>query len=183
MRGLQLARRMRSEARTQDLPIILMPVQGSEVELVTALDAGADDCLPKPFSLQELFARLHAVLQRKAPQALGLPVEVAGLRLDPTTRRVNHAGHDIRLGPTEFRLLHFLLTHPERVHSRTRMLSHVWGDHELISLRTVDVHIKRLRQCLMPAGCANLIETIRGSGYRLSALAATESQVAAEAPG
>jgi two-component system phosphate regulon response regulator PhoB len=182
-RGLQLARRMRSEARTQDLPIILMTVQGSEFAINAALDAGADDCLPKPFSLQELFARLHTVLQRKAPQSLGRPVEVAGLRLDPGTRRVSHAGHDIRLGPTEFRLLHFLLSHPERVHSRARMLSQVWGDHEMISERTVDVHIKRLRHCLLPAGCANLVETIRGAGYRLSALAATQQALATESLG
>ncbi|MEY4751523.1 MAG: phosphate regulon transcriptional regulator PhoB [Pseudomonadota bacterium] len=177
LRGLQLARRLRSEARTQHLSIILMPEQGCAVPLTTALDAGADDCLPKPFSLQELFARMQAVLQRKSPHSLGLPVEVAGLRLDPTTRRVSHAGHDIRLGPTEFRLLHFLLAHPERVHSRERVLSQVWGEHDDISLRTVDVHIKRLRQCLVPAGCAHLVETIRGSGYRLSALAVA-SQVA-----
>jgi two-component system phosphate regulon response regulator PhoB len=118
------------------------------------LDAGADDYLSKPFSPKELLARIRAVLRRKAPNTLDEAVEVAGLRLDPSTRRVTHradAAGELKLGPTEFRLLHFLMTHPERVHSRAQLLDRVWGDHVFIEERTVDVHIKRLREALAPA--------------------------------
>jgi two-component system phosphate regulon response regulator PhoB len=169
--ALDLARGLRTHPRTRDLPLLLMISGNDEALMSEALDAGADDVLPRPFALQELLARMRAVLLRKLPEAVDLPVEVAGLRLDPSTRRVSHAGHNIRLGPTEFRLLHYLLSHPERVHSRQLLLDRVWGDHVFIAERTVDVHIKRLRKCLVPAGCANLVETVRGAGYRLSAVA------------
>ncbi|MBK6854586.1 MAG: winged helix-turn-helix domain-containing protein [Burkholderiales bacterium] len=169
--GEQFTRALRSTAHTHDLPIVTMTARNNDIEMNTALDAGADDCLPKPFSVQELLARMRAVLLRKLPAALDLPVEVGGLKLDPSTRRVSHAGKDIRLGPTEFRLLHFLLSNPERVHSRTQLLDRVWGDKVFIAERTVDVHIKRLRKGLAPAQCAALVETVRGAGYRLSALA------------
>ena len=139
---------------------------------MAGLDAGADDYLTKPFSTQELLARIRAVLRRKAPEALDTPVEVGGLRLDPATRRVACDGPgSCRLGPTEFRLLHFLMTHPERVHSRAQLLDRVWGDHVFIEERTVDVHVKRLREALAPVGCARMIETVRGAGYRLTAQA------------
>ena len=133
------------------------------------LDAGADDYLGKPFSTHELMARIRALLRRRSPEALDDMVEVAGLRLDPATRRVTHEGREVKLGPTEFRLLHFLMTHPERVHSRAQLLDRVWGDHVFIEERTVDVHVKRLREALTPVQCASMIETSRGAGYRLTA--------------
>ncbi|MBL8303505.1 MAG: winged helix-turn-helix domain-containing protein, partial [Ideonella sp.] len=143
---------------------------------IAGLDAGADDYLTKPFSTNELLARIRAVLRRKAPEALDAAVEVGGLRLDPATRRVQRDGQEVRLGPTEFRLLHFLMTHPERVHSRGQLLDRVWGDHVFIEERTVDVHVKRLREALAPVACARLIETVRGAGYRLT----QQVQVAAD---
>jgi two-component system phosphate regulon response regulator PhoB len=165
--GLALARRWRSDARTKSLPVIMLTARGEETDKVAGLDAGADDYLTKPFSTQELMARIRAVLRRKAPESLEEPVEIAGLRVDPATRRVLFGEHEIRLGPTEFRLLHFLMTHPERVHSRKQLLDRVWGDHVFIEERTVDVHVKRLRDALTPAQCASMIETVRGVGYRL----------------
>jgi two-component system phosphate regulon response regulator PhoB len=116
----------------------------------------------------ELMARVRAVLRRKAPQALDAAVEVAGLRLDPATRRVNRGDLEVKIGPTEFKLLHFFMTHPERVHSRAQLLDRVWGDHVFIEERTVDVHVKRLREALTPVQRAMLIETVRGAGYRLT---------------
>jgi len=166
--GLALARRWRSDARTRDLPVIMLTARAGEVDKVSGLDAGADDYLTKPFSTNELMARIRAVLRRKAPEALDAAVEVAGLRLDPATRRVTREGKELKLGPTEFRLLHFLMTHPERVHSRAQLLDRVWGDHVFIEERTVDVHVKRLREALAPARCAQMIETARGAGYRLT---------------
>ena len=173
--GLQLARRWRTEARTRELPLIMLTARAEEADKITGLDAGADDYLTKPFSTQELLARIRAVLRRKAPEALDAAVEVAGLRLDPATRRVTRRVaidkgdelREVKVGPTEFRLLHFFMTHPERVHSRAQLLDRVWGDHVFIEERTVDVHVKRLREALAPAQCAALIETVRGAGYRL----------------
>jgi two-component system phosphate regulon response regulator PhoB len=170
--GLQLARRWRGEARTRELPIIILTARSEEADKVTGLDAGADDYLTKPFSTKELLARVRAVLRRKAPEALDSAVEVNGLRLDPATRRVTHrlgeGVRELKVGPTEFRLLHFFMTHPERVHSRAQLLDRVWGDHVFIEERTVDVHVKRLREALSPAHCQHLIETVRGAGYRLT---------------
>jgi two-component system phosphate regulon response regulator PhoB len=171
--GLALARRWRGDKRTRELPVIMLTARAEEADKVSGLDAGADDYLSKPFSPNELLARMRAVLRRKAPEALDAPVELGGLRLDPATRRVTRvaAGQgdvELKLGPTEFRLLHFFLTHPERVHSRAHLLDRVWGDHVFIEERTVDVHVKRLREALAPAGAAQLIETVRGAGYRLS---------------
>lgn len=166
--GVSLARRWRVDARTRDLPVIMLTARADEADKVAGLDAGADDYLTKPFSTQELLARIRAVLRRRAPESLDTAVEVSGLRLDPATRRVARAGVELRLGPTEFRLLHFLMTHPERVHTRAQLLDRVWGDHVFIEERTVDVHVKRLREALQPAGCAAMIETVRGAGYRLS---------------
>ena len=170
--GLQLARRWRADARTRELPIIMLTARADESDKIAGLDAGADDYLTKPFSTKELLARIRAVLRRKAPEALDTAVEVRGLRLDPATRRVSRnvegEAREIRLGPTEFRLLHFLMTHTERVHSRAQLLDRVWGDHVFIEERTVDVHVKRLREALSPVQCASLIETVRGAGYRLT---------------
>ena len=171
--GLQLARRWRGEQRTRDLPIIMLTARAAESDKIGGLDAGADDYLTKPFSTQELLARIRAVLRRRAPEALDSAVEVAGLQLDPAThrvsRRIGELQRDVKLGPTEFRLLHFFMTHPERVHSRAQLLDRVWGDHVFIEERTVDVHIKRLREALAPVECAALIDTVRGAGYRLTA--------------
>ena len=166
--GLALARRWRGEARTREIPIIMLTARADESDKISGLDAGADDYLTKPFSTNELMARIRAVLRRKAPEALDAAVEVGGLRLDPSTRRVNRGDTELKLGPTEFRLLHFLMTHPERVHSRAQLLDRVWGDHVFIEERTVDVHVKRLREALSPAHCAQMIETVRGAGYRLT---------------
>ncbi|MDQ6679637.1 MAG: phosphate regulon transcriptional regulator PhoB [Pseudomonadota bacterium] len=166
--GLALAKRWRSQPRTRELPLIMLTAKAAESDKVLGLDASADDYLTKPFSIQELMARIRAVLRRKAPEALDSAVEVGALKLDPAARRVSGNDRDIRLGATEFRLLHFLMTHPERVHSRAQLLDRVWGDHVFIEERTVDVHVKRLREALGPARCAQMIETVRGAGYRLT---------------
>jgi two-component system phosphate regulon response regulator PhoB len=170
--GLQLAKRWRSDARTRELPIIMLTARAEEGDKIAGLDAGADDYLTKPFSTNELMARIRAVLRRKAPESLDTAVEIAGLTLDPATRRVTRrmegGAREVKLGPTEFRLLHFLMTHPERVHSRAQLLDRVWGDHVFIEERTVDVHVKRLREALNPVSCSQMIETVRGAGYRLT---------------
>ena len=170
--GLALAKAWRAESRTRPLPIIMLTARAEEADKLAGLDGGADDYLTKPFSPKELLARIRAVLRRKAPQALDEAVDVAGLTLDPATRRVTRVIDGVlreaKVGPTEFRLLHFLMTHPERVHSRTQLLDRVWGDHVFIEERTVDVHIKRLREALAPVDGARLLETVRGAGYRLT---------------
>ncbi len=170
--GVALARQWRSDARTRELPIIMLTARTDESDRVSGLDAGADDYLVKPFSMQELMARMRAVLRRRAPEALEAAVEIAGLRLDPATRRVTRtvegSVRDVKLGPTEFKLLHFLMAHPQRVHSRGQLLDRVWGDHVFIEERTVDVHVKRLREALTTVDCAALIETVRGAGYRMA---------------
>jgi two-component system phosphate regulon response regulator PhoB len=169
--GLQLARDWRAQSRTKALPIIMLTARADESDKLAGLDGGADDYLTKPFSTKELLARVRALLRRRAPQALDEAVEVSGLVLDPATRRITRViDGDVReakAGPTEFRLLHFLMTHPERVHSRAQLLDRVWGDHVFIEERTVDVHIKRLREALEPVASAGMIETVRGAGYRL----------------
>ncbi|WP_127997577.1 phosphate regulon transcriptional regulator PhoB [Piscinibacter defluvii] len=166
--GLALARRWRAESRTRELPIIMLTARAAEADKISGLDAGADDYLTKPFSTNELMARIRAVLRRKAPEALDAAVQVGKLRLDPATRRVAGGDVELKLGPTEFRLLHFLMVHPERVHSRAQLLDRVWGDHVFIEERTVDVHVKRLREALAPAQCQTMVETVRGAGYRLT---------------
>lgn len=166
--GLALAKRWRGQQRTKDLPVIMLTARAEETDKVAGLDAGADDYLTKPFSTQELMARVRAVLRRKAPQALDSAVEIAGLRLDPATRRVSCEEQDVKIGPTEFKLLHFFMTHPERVHSRAQLLDRVWGDHVFIEERTVDVHVKRLREALSGVQRSQMIETVRGAGYRLT---------------
>ncbi|RRD57971.1 phosphate regulon transcriptional regulatory protein PhoB [Comamonadaceae bacterium OH2545_COT-014] len=165
--GLALARQWRQEARTRDIPILMLTARGDEADRVAGLDAGADDYIIKPFSVREMLARIRAVLRRRAPQPEGGPVAVGPLALDTATHRVSCNGQPLRLGPTEFRLLHHLMRHPERVHSRSQLLDKVWGDHVFIEERTVDVHIKRLREALGPA--AAMVETVRGAGYRLTA--------------
>ncbi|MBK5914168.1 phosphate regulon transcriptional regulator PhoB [Rhodocyclus purpureus] len=168
--GIQFARRLRADERTRQLPIIMLTARGEEQDKVSGLDAGADDYLTKPFSPRELMARINAVLRRRAPQMTDEAIEVGGLRLDPATHRVFTDGKPADLGPTEFRLLHFFMTHAERVHSRTQLLDQVWGDHVFVEERTVDVHIRRLRSALEASGHDRLIQTVRGAGYRFSAL-------------
>jgi two-component system, OmpR family, phosphate regulon response regulator PhoB len=169
MSGIDFARLLRSEARTRMLPIIMLTARAEEREKIEALELGADDYVTKPFSPRELVARIKAVLRRHAPQATEDAVELGGLRLDPGTHRITAGGADVSLGPTEFRLLHFLMTHPERVHGRSQLLDQVWGDHVFVEERTVDVHIRRLRAALEATGHDVLIQTVRGSGYRMSA--------------
>ena len=166
--GVALARQWRGAARTKELPVIMLTARAEEGDKIAGLDAGADDYITKPFSTNELLARIRAVLRRKAPEALDSAVEVGPLLLDPGTRRVSREGVEVKLGPTEFRLLHFLMTHPERVHSRSQLLDRVWGDHVFIEERTIDVHVKRLREALERVQCARMIETVRGAGYRLT---------------
>ncbi|MBI5783865.1 MAG: phosphate regulon transcriptional regulator PhoB [Rhodocyclales bacterium] len=169
MSGLELARRLRGDARTRGVPIIMLTARGDERDKVQGLETGADDYITKPFSPRELQARIQAVLRRRAPEATEDAVEIGGLRVDPVSHRVTADGQAVNVGPTEFRLLHFLITHPERVHSRSQLLDQVWGDHVFVEERTVDVHVRRLRAALEPTGLERLIQTVRGSGYRLSA--------------
>jgi len=167
--GLALARGLRGEARTRELPIIMVTARGEEADRVAGLEAWVDDYVTKPFSPRELKARIKAVLRRRAPEAAQETLVVGPLRLDPATHRVTANDAPVQLGPTEFRLLKFLMARPERVHSRTHLLDQVWGDHVYIEERTVDVHIRRLRLALTPSDCARMIETVRGGGYRLAA--------------
>jgi two-component system, OmpR family, phosphate regulon response regulator PhoB len=167
--GLDLARQWRDDGRTRELPIIMLTARGTEADKVRGLDSGVDDYLTKPFSVQEMLARIRAVLRRRNPETSGDVETVGELKLDPTTHRVSHRGLEIKLGPTEFRLLHFLMANPERVHSRSMVLDRVWGDGVYVEERTVDVHVKRLREALAPAGCASMLETVRGAGYRFTA--------------
>ena len=166
--GLVLAKELRADARTRELPIIMITARTDEADKIAGLEAWVDDYVTKPFSPRELKARIKAVLRRRAPEAAQEPLVAGALRLDPATHRVTADGNAVSLGPTEFRLLRFLLARPERVHSRAQLLDQVWGDHVYIEERTVDVHIRRLRLALEPFGQDGLVETVRGSGYRLS---------------
>ena len=165
--GLSLARQWRKHERTQNVPILMLTARGDEPDKVSGLDAGADDYITKPFSTQELLARIRAVLRRRAPAASTESVTVGELLLDADTHRISFKRQEIKLGPTEFKLLHYLMKNVERVHSRGSLLDKVWGDHVFIEERTVDVHVKRLREALGAAGV--MVETVRGSGYRLTA--------------
>jgi two-component system phosphate regulon response regulator PhoB len=165
--GIALARKWRNDVRTKAVPILMLTARGDEPDKVAGLDAGADDYITKPFSTQEMLARIRAVLRRRAPEQVNDTVTIGGLALDAATHRVAWKGEPVKLGPTEFKLLHYLMKHPERVHSRGQLLDKVWGDHVFIEERTVDVHIKRLRESLGDAGA--MVETVRGAGYRLTA--------------
>ncbi len=173
MSGIDFARRLRADNRQKNIPIIMLTARTEERDKIQGLDTGADDYITKPFSPRELMARIKAVLRRRAPQMTEDSVEIDGLKLDPLSHRVHGKCDDkllaLDLGPTEFRLLHFLMTHPERVYSRSQLLDQVWGDHVFVEERTVDVHIRRLRSALEASGHDRLIQTVRGSGYRLSA--------------
>jgi two-component system phosphate regulon response regulator PhoB len=164
--GLALARRWRAAARTKAVPILMLTARGDEADRVAGLDAGADDYIVKPFSPRELLARIRAVLRRRVPESVGGAVMLGGLQLDADTYRVSWQDKPIKVGPTEFKLLQYLMRHPERVHTRGMLLDKIWGDHVYIEERTVDVHVKRLRESLGEAG--SMIETVRGAGYRMT---------------
>jgi len=166
--GLTFARRLRADARTRLVPVIMLTAKGAEQDKIDGLEAGADDYITKPFSPKELMARIKAVLRRRAPQLTDDMTEVGGLILDPVSHRLTGNGQALNIGPTEFRLLHFFMTHAERVFSRTQLLDQVWGDHVFVEERTVDVHIRRLRKTLEPTRHDRHIETVRGSGYRFT---------------
>ena len=164
--GVVWARKWRSDPRTKSVPILMLTAKSEEHDKVSGLDAGADDYITKPFSTQELVARIRAVLRRRSPEQTMERVQVGDLVLDGSTHRVSFHDQALKLGPTEFKLLSFLMHHAERVHSRGQLLDKVWGDHVFIEERTVDVHIKRLREALGQAGV--MVETVRGAGYRLT---------------
>ena len=165
--GLSLARRLRADSRTRELPIIFLTARAEELDKVAGLEVGADDYITKPFSTKELVARIRALLRRRKPHQGQAPVEIAGLRIDPVAHRVSGNGQALSLGPTEFRLLHYFMTHPNRVYTRGQLMDEIWGDQVIIEERTVDVHIRRLRQGLAPTGHDALIDTVRGRGYAL----------------
>jgi len=176
--GQALIRRLRAHPATRELPIIMLSARAGEHDTILALESGADDYLVKPVKPRELLARIGAVLRRRTvPAAPPAPdtVQLAGLRLDPGTQRVTAGAHQVALGPVEFRLLNFLMHHPERVHTRSQLLDQVWGRHAVLDERTVDTHVGRLRSALQPSGHQQRIETVRGSGYRFVAWRAREA--------
>lgn len=168
--GIALLRQMRQDGVLCDLPIIMLSVRDSEQDKVLALESGADDYLCKPVGPREMLARVHALLRRRAPSALRAGAATAALRLDPHTLRVTAGNVPVSLGRVEFKLLHFLMDHPDRVYSRAQLLDQVWGHAAYLDERTVDAHVGRLRQALLPGGCGHRIETVRGSGYRYLAV-------------
>ncbi|HJO36228.1 MAG: phosphate regulon transcriptional regulator PhoB [Pseudomonadota bacterium] len=169
MSGLEFARALRRESYGQDLPIIMLTARGEEEDMVRGLNVGADDYVTKPFSPRELIARIEAVLRRAGASAPGDVLELGGLRLDLGSHRVSAGEQTVEVGPTEFRLLHFFMAHPERVYSRSQLLDRVWGPSVYVEERTVDVHIRRLRKALERHEAAQMVQTVRGSGYRFSA--------------
>ncbi|MEO8011430.1 MAG: phosphate regulon transcriptional regulator PhoB [Dokdonella sp.] len=169
MTGIDLARRLRREDLTRDIPIIMLTARGEETDRVNGLDAGVDDYVVKPFSARELIARIRAVMRRAHGEDAEGVIEIAGLRIDSAAHRVFAGDQTVPIGPTEYRLLHFFMTHPERVYSRSQLLDHVWGGGVYVEERTVDVHIRRLRMTLAPHAKDALVQTVRGAGYRFSA--------------
>jgi two-component system phosphate regulon response regulator PhoB len=167
--GLELARRLRREALTREVPIIMLTARGEEDDRVGGLEAGVDDYVVKPFSARELLARIRAVMRRSRDDDEDGSVGVGALRIDGAAHRVFAGDEPVQIGPTEYRLLHFFMTHPERVYSRSQLLDHVWGGSVYVEERTVDVHIRRLRKTLEPARLDGMVQTVRGAGYRFSA--------------
>ena len=166
--GLELARRLRREDLTREIPIIMLTARGEEDDRVLGLDAGVDDYIVKPFSSRELVARIRAVLRRTQPHGDGQVISLGGLALDTLSHRVYAHDKPVPLGPTEYRLLAFFMTHPERVYTRSQLLDNVWGSGVYVEERTVDVHIRRLRKCLEPCKLEDYVQTVRGAGYRFS---------------
>lgn len=167
--GLELARRWRREELTRDIPIIMLTARGEENDRVGGLEAGVDDYVVKPFSARELLARIRAVMRRAREDDEDGSIGVGALRIDGAAHRVFAHGEPVAIGPTEYRLLHFFMTHPERVYSRSQLLDHVWGGSVYVEERTIDVHIRRLRKTLEPSGLDGMVQTVRGAGYRFSA--------------
>jgi len=167
--GIQFAKRIRRDEFTRQIPIIMLTARGEEEDKLRGLEVGADDYITKPFSPKELVARIKAVMRRTLPTSQEESINVQGLKLDPSSHRVSTSEQSIEMGPTEFKLLHFFMTHPERVYSREQLLDHVWGTNVYVEDRTVDVHIRRLRKVLEPSSHDRLIQTVRGTGYRFSA--------------
>lgn len=165
--GVQLAKQLKGQDHTRHIPIIMLTARSEEEDKVRGLEVGADDYITKPFSPKELMARMRAVFRRVSPTSLDEPLEVEGLKLDPVSHRVSSKGMPVDMGPTEFRLLHFFMTHPDRVYSREQLLDHVWGTNVFVEDRTVDVHIRRLRKAIGEHDA--LVQTVRGVGYRFSA--------------
>ncbi|MES9969341.1 MAG: phosphate regulon transcriptional regulator PhoB [Candidatus Thiodiazotropha sp.] len=168
MSGLELAGRLKKDRETASIPIIMLTAKGEENDKVRGLDIGAEDYVTKPFSARELLARIRSILRRVSPLLAGDLLECGGLALDPVSHRVTSEGEGVELGPTEFRLLHFFMSHRERVFTRGQLLDQVWGTNVYIEERTVDVHIRRLRKALEPTGKDKLLQTVRGAGYRFS---------------
>lgn len=166
--GVDFARRLRSNMATKDIPVIMLTAKGEEADKVRALDTGSDDYITKPFSTKELLARIRAVIRRTSPKDTLDVIEIQGLRLDPETCRVNAGDTIVDISPTEFRLLHFFIKHPEKVYNRAQLLDQVWGQNVYVEERTVDVHIRRLRKTLEPFGFDKFIQTVRSFGYRFS---------------
>lgn len=166
--GVEFAKELKSGATSKDIPIIMVTARAEEEDKVRGLNIGADDYVSKPFSFPELIARIQAVLRRSLPGGVEERLGVAGLEVDAASQRVTARGEPVKLGPTEYRLLHFFISHPERVYTREQVLDRVWGQNVYVEERTVDVHIRRLRKALEPYGYDNMIQTVRGTGYRFS---------------
>ncbi len=166
--GLQFIKHIKREAMTRDIPVVMLTARGEEEDRVRGLETGADDYITKPFSPKELVARIKAVMRRISPMAVEEVIEMQGLSLDPTSHRVMTGENPLDMGPTEFKLLHFFMTHPERVYSREQLLNNVWGTNVYVEDRTVDVHIRRLRKALELSGHDRMVQTVRGTGYRFS---------------
>ena len=166
--GLQFIKHLKREALTRDIPVVMLTARGEEEDRVRGLETGADDYITKPFSPKELVARIKAVMRRISPMAVEEVIEMQGLSLDPTSHRVMTGENPLDMGPTEFKLLHFFMTHPERVYSREQLLNNVWGTNVYVEDRTVDVHIRRLRKALELSGHDRMVQTVRGTGYRFS---------------
>ncbi|MDC9587791.1 phosphate regulon transcriptional regulator PhoB [Xenorhabdus sp. XENO-10] len=166
--GTQLIRQMKRNNNTKMIPVIMVTARAEEEDRVRGLDVGADDYITKPFSPKELIARVKAVLRRLSPMEAEDIIDMDGLILDPSSHRVSSQGQDLEMGPTEFKLLHFFMTHPERVYSREQLLNYVWGTNVYVEDRTVDVHIRRLRKALEVGNHDKMVQTVRGTGYRFS---------------
>ncbi|MGU5706150.1 phosphate regulon transcriptional regulator PhoB [Aeromonas hydrophila] len=166
--GIQFIKQLKQDEVTRQIPVVMLTARGEEEDKVRGLEAGTDDYITKPFSPKELTARLHAVMRRVSPTSVDEVIEVQGLKLDPVSHRVSAEEKALDMGPTEFKLLHFFMTHPERVYSREQLLNNVWGTNVYVEDRTVDVHIRRLRKAIEETGHDRLIQTVRGAGYRFS---------------
>ncbi|WP_338561570.1 phosphate response regulator transcription factor PhoB [Erwinia sp. E_sp_B04_7] len=167
--GIQFIKHLKREAMTREIPVMMLTARGEEEDRVRGLEVGADDYITKPFSPKELVARIKAVMRRISPMAVEDVIEIQGLSLDPSSHRVMSDTQPLEMGPTEYKLLHFFMTHPERVYSREQLLNHVWGTNVYVEDRTVDVHIRRLRKALELTGHDRMVQTVRGTGYRFSA--------------